>query len=121
MDEIHCSCAVHVHSYIHVHVHVHCISCGFYLVVVEFPLFVFQSTLYMYISDIVCPDVSMLHVYMLSLTDPKYVSTFLLGHRHFATSDTLMTLLIKRYPYIINNTCNTLFTCKPHVHVHVHA
>lgn len=31
-------------------------------------------------------------------SDPYYVNTFLLGYRHFSTSDDLLTLLIKQYP-----------------------
>ena len=35
----------------------------------------------------------------LSPVDPRFVMTFLLGYRHFASPMELLSLLLRRYPY----------------------
>ena len=32
--------------------------------------------------------------------DPRFVMTFLLGYRHFSTASELLTILLRRYPFI---------------------
>lgn len=32
--------------------------------------------------------------------DPRFVMTFLLGYRHFSTASELLTILLRRYPFL---------------------
>jgi hypothetical protein len=34
--------------------------------------------------------------------DPRFVMTFLLGYRHFSTASELLTILLRRYPFLNN-------------------